>query len=261
MAMHALLLHFQKALGFPTSKAFFLYLQKQGLECNYQYFSKLKKGGGLPSSTIINQIAKALPQEMGEKLVTTFCAQQFESFSYLFQQSPKTENQTQRPLVDQGQKILTPKQIAVLSQNKENYFLFLVLTLSRRSVGVEELHHLKNKKQAIEALLEAEICHHEDDLIRASSSEFRFPPSDSTELKKAYELFDHWDHEFSEQFSFETLVNKMMIRRISPRYLGIIQKNAELLFDFVRASDEADKRYNQEVLHLNFVLKKGELPG
>ncbi|GAB4016586.1 MAG: hypothetical protein Fur0010_16490 [Bdellovibrio sp.] len=261
MGIGELLAKFQSALGHPTAKAFFIDLQKSGLECNYQYFSKVRKGMVFPSSAIINQIAKAIPKEMGEKLIFQFCAQQFESFSYLFQ-NEKINKQTQMKLdVFQGQKTLSLKQIAELSKDKNNYFLFLMLTLSRRAILVEELTSLENQDRAIEALVKAQICHRDDRTISATSTEFRFPKDDSNALKEAYKKFDLWDKEFSEQFSFETLVNKMMIRRISPRYLGIIQKNAELLFDFVRASDEADKRYNQDVIHLNFVLKKGELPG
>lgn len=261
MELAQLLLTYQKRLGHHTLKAFFLDLQSKGLECNYQYFSKLTKGSALPSSSIINQIAKALPQEMGEKIIYCFCAQQFESFAYLFQAQELKQVESKKGIIDQGQRILTTKQIAVLAENKEHYFLFLILTLSRRSVKSEELQSLKKKEKVIEALISAEICHRVDDLIEANSSEFRFPADDTLVIKEAYQRFDQWDREFSEHFSFETLINKMMIRRISPRYLGIIQKNAELLFDFVRASDEADKRYNQEVIHLNFILKKGELPG
>jgi len=252
---------FQKALGFHTSKAFFAYLQKNGLECNYQYFSKVNKGSVLPSSAIINQIAKAIPKEMGERLVSSFCAIQFEAFSYLFQGESGLPQEVTNVRIDQGQSLLSALQIATLAESQDHYFLFLILTISRRPISILELDVLKDKDASIEKLIKVGICHREDDNIQANASEFRFPSADTETIKNAYLAFDSWDKEFSDHFNFETITNKMMIRRISPRYFGIIQKNAELLFDFVRCSDETDTRYNHDVIHLNFILKKGALPG
>lgn len=53
----------------------------------------------------------------------------------------------------------------------------------------------------------------------------------------------------------------MMTRRISPRYLSVINKHLEALTELIRLSDESDKSHNTEVLHIQIKLQTGELPG
>ena len=253
-------------LDYKTSKSFFNYLKSKGLECNYQYFVKIEKNLSLPSSTIVNQIAKALERDQGEKIIQAFCREQFNSFSYLFEESTfapdieKTTNSKQ-VVVAQGQKELTIRQVEALKKKKENYFLFLILTLSRHPVKIKDLNQINQLKKCTQDLVDAALAILENDTIRASSAEFIFPKSQDGNLDEAYSMFDAWDREFSQQFEFKKYLNKMMIRRISPRYFTVMLKQIEAFTDFVRCSDESDQRYNNDVLHMHISISKGTLPG
>ncbi len=252
--------------SFKTTKSFFNYLKDRGLDCNYQYFVKIEKGLVFPSSALINQMAKAMDRAFGEEIVNAYCSHQFESFQYLF--SPPPVSSKKNPIkgavevmVEQGQRELSLSQVSALKKSKENYFLFLIITLSRKSISLKELKKYPKLLKSIKDLSTAGFISLEEDSIRATSSEFRFPKGVDKFLLDAYILFDLWDIEFSEQFEFKNYLNKMMIRRISPRYFGVIQKQIEAFTDFVRCSDESDQRFNNEVLHLHIKISKGELPG
>ena len=251
-------------LGHRTSKSFFKYLESRSLECNYQYYVKIEKNIVSPSSNVVNQIAKALDTSMAEELIKAFCSDQFKSFSYLFTPESITpvKNQTQKisePL--QGQKKLTEKQVHTLAQNKDNYHLFLMMTLARRPLTNSDLESFKNFKKAIVALKNEGILLQDEKTITATSSEFTFPKAETETLQSHYALFDQWDKDFEEKFSLENIMNKMMIRRISPRYLSLIQKQIEVLQDAVRISDESDIRHNNQVIQLQIRLSKGGIPG
>lgn len=250
--------------GHRTSKAFYKYLESRSLECNYQYYVKIEKNIVLPSSNLVNQIAKALDRDNAEALIKAFCSDQFKSFSYMFDtQEVKAPVKTKEKNSDtlQGQKKLTEKQVYVLAQNKDHYHLFLMMTLSRRPLEQKDLENFKNFKKALSVLKAENILIQNGESIEAASTEFAFPKADSPTLIKYYETFDQWDKEFEQKFGLETLVNKMMIRRISPRYLGLIQKQIEVLVDTIRISDESEIRHNNQVIQLQINLCKGEIPG
>ena len=52
-----------------------------------------------------------------------------------------------------------------------------------------------------------------------------------------------------------------MLRRISPRYLGLINGQIQLLIESLRISDESETKYNSEVVQLSISLFQGKLPG
>lgn len=256
--------------GFKTSKSFFNYLFERGLECNYQYYVKIEKGIAFPSSVLINQLAKALKRADGEEIIRSYCREQFESFSYLFQTTDANISHSEEEnigsskkilKVEQGQKELTIKQVATLKKKKEHYFLFLIVTLSRGPVSIEELTKFPQVKSSIKDLSSVGIIGVDKKLIKGTSSEFKFPKTSTPELSAAYKQFDSWDIEFANQFGFKNYLNKMMIRRISPRYFNVMLKQIEAFTDFVRCSDESDQKYNKDVLHLHIRINKGELPG
>lgn len=253
-------------IGYKTSKSFFNYLKDRGLECNYQYFVKIEKALAFPSTVLVNQMAKSLDRTLGERLIKAYCAQQFESFDYLFEtQRPQVDlsavAKEREVVIEQGQKELTLSQIDALKKRKENYFLFLILTLSRYPITQDELKKYPALLKSVKDLVGSSIAFEENNTLMARSSEFRFPKALDENTLKAYALFDEWDLLFSHQFEFENFLNKMMIRRISPRYFGVIQKQIESFVDFVRCSDESDQKHNTDVLHLSIKISKGHLPG
>ena len=257
------LVNIRSETGYKTSKSHYNYLKAKGLECNYQYYVKIESGLVFPSSVIVNQIARALNKEKSELLIKAFCADQFESFNYLFQDNLPISAETAPAQISvaQGQKELTYIQIDSLHKKKNNYFLFLILTLSRSPLPIKELSKYPFLKKSIPELVNSSIAHLNGDVLSASSSEFIFPKAHDEKLENIYATFDSWDRDFSGQFEFKKFLNKMMIRRISPRYFGVIQKQLEAFTDFVRCSDESDQRFNSEVIHLHISMSKGVLPG
>ena len=59
----------------------------------------------------------------------------------------------------------------------------------------------------------------------------------------------------------EQLINKMIVRRVSGRYLALVRKQIDVLFELTKTSDEVDSRYNENVLQLKVSLRQGKLPG
>jgi hypothetical protein len=226
---------------------------------------KIEKDQAFPSSVIVNQMAKAIDSKSAQNLVMGYCRNQFQSFNYLFKETgASSENSIPKASptsIAQGQRELSIREISMLSERQENYFLFLLLTLSRGPVHLEDLKNYHGLEEAIGTLIEYEMAIEEGDYISSTSSEFRFPINQDEAINRAYSLFDQWDTEFSHQFDFERLINKMMIRRISPRYLNAIKKQIDTISDFVRLSDEADQKHNNDVLHLQIQLSRGEIPG
>jgi hypothetical protein len=94
-----------------------------------------------------------------------------------------------------------------------------------------------------------------------TAMELRFPEAYTTELKEAYVKFDRWDQNFGKKFNLEQMVNKMLVRRVSGRYLSLVRKQLDLLFELTKTSDEVDDRYNENVLQLMVSLRQGKLPG
>jgi hypothetical protein len=227
---------------------------------------KIEKDQSFPSSDIVNQIAKCLSSEISQSVILTFCQNQFRSFDYLFSPTPPKVNSSEakktiKQSINQGQTELSQKQISCLNNRQENYFLFLLLTLSRNSVSIDEINSYFGLNESISELVESKIAVVAGDLVTPTSTEFRFPISEIDEINKAYINFDKWDLEFSTQFDFETLVNKVMIRRISLRYLSVIKNHIDSVADLVRLSDESDKKFNNDVLHLQIKLSHGKIPG
>ena len=256
---------FKHDLGHKTSKSFYNYLKDHGVECNYQYFVKIESGKVIPTSTIVNQIAKALPNELAEELIKSFCSQLFNDYSYLFDENVHSQNKTEPNLtrqVSQGQKELSLLQVHSLAKSKNHYYLFLILTLSRRPIEVHELKKFSNLNKILKDLEQSEIIIKNKDSIEARSQEFIFPKVNTDKsLQDIFNQLDQWDNILHQEFEFEKLVNKSMIRRISPRYASVMLKQIDAFTEFVRCSDEFNQKYNSDVISLQINLSLGKLPG
>jgi hypothetical protein len=165
------------------------------------------------------------------------------------------------------QQYLTEAQIAALARSELHYSLFLILTLARKPVPPAELSALlKPEKGSLEeALSELEqaklLRREEDGRLQSTANEMRFPKAETASIQKLYERVDRWNLEFDKRMAFESLLQKMMIRRVSARYFGVILGHANVMLDLIRASEEIDTEYNDDVLMLNFSLSRGRLPG
>ncbi len=263
----------RKRYGYQSAKESFRFLVSRGLSCNYPYFMKLEKGTAIPSPQIINQIALGVRSEDAEQVVLVYCQELFPKFKHLFQPRqglnplPEANSDSQDTEHRGGllQPELTLRQVHFLAEEQQRYHLFVLLTLARNGIEVKDLRvHFGDKKVdgLIQMMVNQKIAFLQTDRLFATQTDVRFPDvQQSKELAAHYRQFDLWDQSLGEQFCFEEVVKKMFLRRISVRYLGLIQKNLDLLFETVKSSDETDKRYNEGVIQLQVQLKRGRLPG
>lgn len=255
----------RSVLGHKNARAFFDSLKEKGVSFNYSYYMRLEQGG-LPSEKVAQEIASALKGELADRLILAYCRCLFPKNSYLFEApaAKKEPAQAEKTYVPSGQKELSLKQVAVIAASKANYHLFLAATLARRLVKEKEFHEWFNPRElavSLKQLGEAALVRVTEEGFEAVSIESRFPDAYNSELKAAYSKFDLWDEEFGARMGLDLLVNKMIIRRVSGRYLVIIRKQLEVLFELVKSSDETDVRFNDQVLQLKVALRQGKLPG
>lgn len=255
-------------LGYSSAKTFFKHLQTRGVECNYPYYMKIEGGDAFPSSALVNQIAKALPAADSVTLVKAFCADQFADFKYLFEIDPPMKDDDAlepfKELAPQGRHELSMRQVSVIAKSMAHYHIFLLCTLARRALKTAELQEYFSKKvlsTCLQDFLDEGIIVQTSEGYQAFSTDVMFPQEKTEALLNYYKSFDEWDNKFGEQFELTEVIGKMQIRRISFRYLGLIQKQLELLFETIRSSDETDLRHNSQVIQLQVNLKKGTIPG
>lgn len=255
----------RKNLDHKNARAFFSWLKSKGASFNYSYYMRLEQGG-IPSEKVVQEIASALKGEWTDRLVLAYCQSLFPKYSYLFpvKTAASQASAGSKPPSAKTQKELTPRQVAVIAGSEANYQIFLLATLSRGPVEDKELLRWFPKRAlsaAIKELTAADILKANPGFVEAMSVEARFPDAYNDQIKEAYAKFDRWDERFGEHFGLEFLVNKMLIRRVSGRYLTIIRKQLDALFELVKTSDEVDTRYNDSVLQMKVVLRQGKLPG
>ncbi|NUM87814.1 MAG: hypothetical protein HUU37_01285 [Bdellovibrionales bacterium] len=265
----ALLAETRKRMGYHTSRAFFDHLKKQGVSFNYSYYMRIEREGALPSAKVMREIASALPEKAGEALVLGYCREQFPEHGFLFPERAFSVEAEPPPAGAPAdgqtkQKELSLRQVATIVKSENHYYTFLLLSLARTPIRLAEIQeHFPARlvPPVLEDLLRERIILERGGSYSAVSVETRFPEAYNEELKRAYARMDEWDVDFGKRFQLEPFVNKMMIRRVSPRYLGIIRHQLEGLFDLVRSSDENDARFNESVIQLRVNLRKGRLPG
>jgi hypothetical protein len=120
-------------------------------------------------------------------------------------------------------------------------------------------------EREIESLMreftKARLVKIQDGKVSSIANDMKFPAADSPALMKTYEAIDSWNIAFHQDMRFEPVVQKMMLRRVSSRYLSVIQAHCNIMIDLIRASDELDSAHNDEVLMLNVSIQSGSLPG
>lgn len=257
------------ALGYKSARTFFTWLKSQGVSFNYSYYMQLEQSG-LPSEKITNELALAIGGDWTQRLILAHCRELFPKHKFLFSNNTSdtkiepSEIDTNNKYTPAAQKELTLKQVSVIATNEITYHLFLLATLARMPVKTAELQKWipqKSIQTNLALLIKEDLVKKTEDGYQAKVIESKFPPAFNAELKEYYAKFDAWDESFGEKFSLETILNKMIIRRVSPRYLSIIRNQLETLFELVRSSDETDTKYNEKVLQLKVIFRHGQLPG
>ncbi len=259
------------AAGHKSATSFFEWLKTKGIGFNYSYYMRLEKDG-LPSEKVVSELASTMKKDAADRLILAYCRSLFPKQEYLFtgggkaeievvEETAPRESASAAPL---GQKELTPRQVAALSSNEATYHLFLLSTLSRRTIKtaeVEKWFSLKTLNASMRLLSDAGLVLVGKGTFEHTAVELRFPDAYSQELKEAYAKFDLWDESFGRKCGLEQLINKMLVRRVSGRYLSLVRKQLEVLFELTKTSDEVDSRYNENVLQLKVSLRQGKLPG
>ncbi len=264
----------RESLGFGTARSFYQdYLcKKTQLEFNYSYYMKIEGGRALPSPAIITSICDLLSPDYQRSIIRVYCQCLFPKQADLFTIPKKfIEKRTIKPPKAKSEKFtltkqryLTESQVACLARSKEHYFLFLLLTLSRHPVNLQELKiylGIADTTALLKDLNESKLAHVESEFAECSTKEMKFPKADTASLKKLYESIDAWNLDFPRKANFEQVEEKMMIRRVSSRYISLLSSQANFMFDFMRAADEVQQDHNNEVVMLNFSLSRGSLPG
>lgn len=266
--------NFKREMNFRSLREFHTYLSQRGFSANYQHFAKIIKGTTTLSMDILEQLNLAAP-ELSDQLTLAYCKDLFPKKDYLFQaQLPSVTNQppdpTESDSTDLRQNLKTTKashlsesQISILCKKKENYFVFLLCTMARKPILITEINQLMSDqvtKSVILNLVESGIILKTKAGYQTFNTEIKFPPK-SKFNEKFYRTLDQWDLEFSTVMNMNSLVTKTMLRRISPRYLGLITSQIQLLIESLRISDESETKYNSEVVQLNISLFQGKLPG
>jgi hypothetical protein len=260
----------RQSAGFKTASAFFDWLKAKGIGFNYSYYMRLEQGA-LPSEKVVNELASTLKKDWADRLILAYCESLFPKQAYLFTHIA-TEDEPADELAPresssaspEGQKELTPRQVAMLAQNEATYHLFLLSTLARRAIRINEVERwfsVKALNASLKLLGEAGLVNVSKGEFEHTAVELRFPEAYNNDLKDAYAKFDAWDESFGRKYGLEQLLNKMIVRRVSGRYLALVRKQLDVLFELTKTSDEVDQRYNDNVLQLRVSLRQGKLPG
>jgi len=254
----------QTLKGHAQAKAFYASLKKRGLECNYPYFMRILQGALRPSSDLVLQLAKILSSNLGEEVVKAYCQDQFPDYDHLFPvDAVKLQKTKPKAELVIDRKTLTLRQVHLIGKSVVHYHVFVLLTLAREPIAVADLKQiLKDPKGVDQVLAELEeglILVREGLTIIAAFPDVAFPKDAS--LSKLYAQLDEWDVSFGEQFQLDTVIKRMQIRRISWRYLNLIESHLNLVLEMIRSSDELETKHNDHIIHLQLTLKQGKVPG
>lgn len=267
----------RKKLGFLSARSFYMDLSKRlELGFNYSYYMKIEADQLMPSEKVISQLASLLPGPDGDLVVATYCSTMFpqqmkrllsatkdeEKAVPVPKKKVKKENASESH-IRSYQMELTEKQVAIVASSKSHYFLFLILTLSRRGIAKKELSAYKFEKieKALEDLLEGKLIYKEEDLYFPSFPEFIFPKAETTALKNLYNKINTYDLEKNQQFGLTKVKRSSFFKRISPRQAEIILMHLDLLFQTIRTADDMDVSYNTEVLSFDLTYYRGKVIG
>lgn len=266
----------RKKLGFLSARSFYIDLSKRlELGFNYSYYMKIESNQLMPSEKVISQLASLLPGADGDLIVATYCSTLFpqqmkrllsatkEEVKEVQKKQASKKDNTSTAHIRSYQMELTEKQVGIVASTKTHYFLFLILTLSRRGISKVELANFKFDKveKALENLVEGKLIYQEDDLYFPSFPEFLFPKAETTALKNLYNKINSYDLEKNEQFGLTKVKRSSFFKRISPRQADIILMHLDLLFQTIRTADDMDVSYNTEVLSFDLTYYRGKVIG
>jgi hypothetical protein len=251
-------------MGYRSGLGFFKYLfERDGVSVHYPQYKRIELGKILPQADFVRRLTKALP-EYSKLLVQAYCSDLFPEMPELFAlKAIESSKPVQAPGLLYPQAELTIRQVMTIAKTRSHYAVYLLLTLARKPIDMKEIKASVRGlgTEVLEDLIKARIVFGERGAYKARTIERKFPEAHSEEIKAAYQRLDQWDVSIGEVFRLETDIDKSIFRRISPRYVPILLKQAEALVDQSRASDELDPIQNSEVISLVVRLQRGKLAG
>jgi hypothetical protein len=265
------LVQIREKLNFKSARQFYLWLEQHAnLDFNYSYYVKIESGKVIPSEKVIQTIAQLLVEEDARRLVIEFCKNLFPNFAYFFTTGGVSESVKMPAIPGKEQpllrklKYLTLKQVSIISKSKFHYFLFMVITLARKPIGFSEtqkLLHAPQFDQIVADLMEGKIIRRDGENLFSMSKELHFPSETEANMKMVYRQLDEWDREFSAHFNFEPVVQRFLLRRVSPRFIPLLEKQTRVLIESVQMAEELDHNFNTDIVQFNVSFTKGQVAG
>lgn len=244
-------------LGFREQDLLYQHLIRLGLTCTNSEFQFMVSGKEKPSQNLIDTLLSILDTDKKDLLIKIYA-------ETLFPKNYQVTNQDGvRFLKQKTNSELSEFQINEIAKSKFHYYLFLILVLKadkiKKAIIKKQFGNLETFDAVIDDLISSQVLIQNNGYIYSISPNVKFPQANSPKIKKIYEQFDEWDKSFSSAFSFEKVIEKTIIRRISERHLPLIQKQLENAFEIIRTSETSPVLRDQEpivFLQLNFTKGK-----
>ncbi len=259
----------RKELGFSSAKSFYDFLAtKEDNLFNYSYYIKIEAGKVIPSPKVLSLLKNYISIVQYENLVKLHFVSQFPDCDHLMKNHHshilRDEAKYNQPKIINNSFVeFTFRQVSILGKERSLYYIFILLTLARRSLSLKEIEEALGKRigPSITKLVTNKLISREGNVYRSVSRDVKMPRAYNKEIKKIYEKFDLWDKELGEIFKFKNLKRKSLTKRISPRYVNLISSQIDLMIELIHTSSDLDTEVNESVVTLNLSLDLGELPG
>ena len=272
MSFGKVLKNIRNDLGFDSARAFYFYLEEKAtLTFNYSYYARIENDKTSPSQKVVNSICSLLEKKYADQIILAYCQQLFPQNSYLFnyeddEKDKETleEIKSDLKLKKVEQQELSLRQVNSIGKSNIHYFIFLIITLSRKSVTYESLEKRigdEGFSKAISDLSDSKVIALKDGRLYSISSEMRFPKPESSQLRSLYAKLDGWDKDFSNFFTFNKNQDKFLIRRVTTKTKKIVESHCNLIIDLLKNSDEDRPELLDDVVIFNLNMLSGKLPG
>lgn len=244
-------------LGIHDRERLYVFLSGSGLTCTNPEYHDMVSGKTKPSLNLIDTLLSVSDADKKEILIKIYSELLFPK-NYQMPGPQSVRFLKQKAVIE-----LSEFQVNEMAKSKIHYYLFLILVLKadkiKKSVLKNQFGNSETFDVVIEDLISSGVLISNEAYVYSASPNIKFPPANSSSLKKTYEQFDEWDKTFSSAFNFEKVIEKTMIRRISERHLPLIQKQLEGVLEIIRTSETSPLYRDQEpivFLQLNFTKGK-----
>ena len=265
----ATLLKLREKYGYKSARSLYKnFITSKSKPFNYSYYMKIENSEVLPSPKVVDLIASFFSEEDADRLHLAYCKDMFPNKMYLFDDKKSLQVINRESEVNQTSKYskseLSIQQVALLASKKENYEIFIIASLARRNINIDEityLYDIRKIKTVLKKLSAHGLIEFIEDSFKSIDINYVFPKAYNSELTAYYKTFDKWDLELPTRLDLEKIINKSLTKRVSLRYLSIFQRHLNVLFEIVRSAEQIDQRHKDRVIQLVVSLNSGKLPG